>query len=215
MKSRVMLAVVCLVLAAPAGAQEDFPVRGRDAVLQPPGRGDFPPGVPPMPGGLPGPGPGAPQIDHKELVGALLEVLPDKDVLIRQGVAAALTRIGQPAVGPLVAIVKDTDKNKELRANAAYILGKIGPTAREAVPVLTRALKEKDADRELRRRLVFALASIIGNDYGPGFGMGPGMPMMPGMTGTVSATAKVPDPGLLVPDARDETKPARPDEEKK
>lgn len=156
-----------------------------------------PPGVggpqPPMgfiggPGGLPG------RTDYKELVPALIDTLGDADSDVRKNVAHSLARIGQPAVTPLLDILKDKEKSKELKANAAYVLGKIGPSAREALPALTRALK--DHDRDLRRRAAFAIAHIVSNDF-QGFppGMFPGG-MRPGMGGT-TADAGIADPGLL------------------
>jgi hypothetical protein len=142
------------------------------------GGGPFPPGAGP---------------DRKELVASLVTVLDDDDSDVRNLAAITLARLGRQSVGPLVEIVKDKDKGTKLRANAAYVLGNIGPAASEAIPALTRALKEKNTD--LRKRAVFALARIVADDnnrYGgfPG-GFGGGPPMGVGSTG------KVPDPGIV------------------
>jgi hypothetical protein len=142
--------------------------------------------------------------DYKETVPALISALSDDDGDVRKSVAAALAHIGESAVSPLLDILKDKEKGKELRANAAYVLGKIGGPARSALPALTKALK--DPDRDLRRRAAFALAHIIGSDAG-GFPGPSGFP--PGMLpsgGRVGDTTKVdiPDPGVVAPGAKEE-----------
>src|SRR5206468_3279036 len=86
------------------------------------------------------------------------------------------------------------------RANAAYVLGRIGSPARDAIPALTKALKE--ADRDLRRRAAFALAHVIAsNDFqgGMAFGEG-GMPGgMGGFGGRRGGGDDLPDPGVVLP----------------
>src|SRR5439155_9140254 len=125
------------------------------------------------PGGFPMPGfPGG--ADHKELVAALIDNLDDSDAEVRQAVVTALGKIGRQAVSPLVGILKDKDKSTALRANAAYALGQIGYQAQEALPELTKALKEKD--KELRKRAAYAVGNIVQTG---GFGIGFGGPFGP------------------------------------
>ncbi len=187
----------------------------------PPGGGPGFPGGPPgfPPGGPPGaPGfPGAPaRTDYKELVPVLVDALNDDDGDVRRYAAHTLTRIGRPAVTALLDVLKDRDKGAQVRANAAYVLGKLGPQAREAVPVLTKALKE--SDRELRRRAAFALAQLVGDDHNfagmPGGFGGPGMAMMSGGGG--SPRPALPDPGVVAPGVeKDAKKPERTDDKPK
>ena len=105
----------------------------------PPGAGQPPQGFPggapggfQPPGGGPFPGFGPPggRTDYKELIPALIDTLGDPDADVRKNVVHALGHLGQSAVTPLLDILKDKDKSKEARANAAYALGKIGPQAR-------------------------------------------------------------------------------------
>src|SRR5262249_39949782 len=112
-------------------------------------------------------------------------------------VAVTLARVGQPAVTPLLDLLKDKDKSKSARANAAYVLGKIGGQAQAAVPVLLKALKEPD--RDLRRRAAFALAQVVGDAQGnsgmfPG-GMGGGM----GFAMRRGGGEDLHDPGIVPP----------------
>jgi HEAT repeat protein len=142
--------------------------------------------------------------DHKELVTALVDILEDNDTDVRASAAQALAKIGRQSIEPLVAILKDKDKSAGLRANAAYILGQIGPQAREALPPLTKALKE--GDKELRKRAAFAIANIVeetgGFNLPPGFGGG-GFGGGAGRT----TTGKVHDPGVVGPsNAKEEKK---------
>ena len=210
MKRSAAFAMLCLFLASGdvllAQERPDPPRPPQPAPTQPPGGfPQFPPGGPG--GGIPGfPG----MADHKELVTALVDILEDNDADVRASVAQALAKIGKQSVEPLVSILKDKDKSAALRANAAYILGQIGPQAREALPPLTKALKENDKD--LRKRAAFAIANIV--DDGGAFGLPPGI-FGPGgqFGGGRPAQGKIPDPGVVGPTNVKETKPPR--EEKK
>lgn len=173
--------------APPGVAQppQGGPPGGAPGGFQPPGGGPFPPGFGP-PGG---------RTDYKELIPALIDTLGDPDADVRKNVVHALGHLGQSAVTPLLDILKDKDKSKEARANAAYALGKIGPQARAALPTLAKALK--DHDRELRRRAAFAIAHILGGSpYGP-YGSMPGGMAPPGGGGRASEA--IADPGILLP----------------
>ncbi len=211
----------CGVLAAQE--RRDPPPRppGTDPTQPPGGFPGGPPGGFPgqPPGGFPGqpPGgfPGFPGgTDYKELVGVLVDMLEDSDADVRQSVVTALAKIGRQAVDPLTDIVKDKDKSASLRANAAYILGQIGPQARTALPVLTKALKEND--KELKKRAAFAVANIVGDEFnigglppgifGPG-GMGGGVGI--GVGGKAGGPMKIHDPGVVPPTPPKEKKPEK------
>jgi len=204
MKHTLTLVLAALLLAGGArlSAQEKPDPKPPIALpAQPPGGGIGGPGLPGLPG-LGGPG-GA---DHKELVAALIDNLDDSDAEVRQEVATALGKIGRQAVSPLVAVLKDKDKSTALRANAAYALGKVGPPAQEALPELTKALKEKD--KELRKRAAYAVGNIVqGGGYGFGFGGigGPfpgGPPPLGGGGGLKPLDPGAAPPGLLPPEKK-------------
>ena len=188
------LAALLLVGGARLSAQEKIdptpPVGAPGLPGQPPGVG----GIGGPPGGLPGFGP---TTDHKELVAALIDNLDDADAEVRQAVAMALGKVGRQAVSPLVGVLKDKDKSASLRANAAYALGQIGSSAQEALPELTKALKEKD--KELRKRAAYAIGNIVQGGHGFGFGGLP-VPVPFGPGGAPGGGGLKPlDPGAVPP----------------
>jgi HEAT repeat protein len=192
----------------------------RLAAQQPPPRAPQP-ALPGQPGGQPFQPPGA--IDYKELIPALIDALKDSDADVRQSAAGALAGMGRQAVTPLLDIVKDQGKDKDLRANAAYVLGLMGGNGREALPTLTKMLK--DDDKDMRRRAAFAIQRIIketpagagmpGSPYG---GFPPGTLTPPGSLPGVPGDKQLafPDPGLIAPSGTPASKPpAKPETEKK
>jgi hypothetical protein len=145
---------------------------------------------------------------YKDLVPALRDALADPEGGVRQLAAATLARIGPDAVTPLVEALRA--KDKETRANAAYVLGHMGEPAQEALPALAKALK--DEDKDVRRRAAYAIHLVVtrvGSSAvpegqaagapgaavppgGTGLGLAGGPPAMPGMGALL-------DPGLLLP----------------
>jgi hypothetical protein len=181
---------------------------------------------------LPGPrgaaAPGEPPVEpgqFKEIVPALLEALADTDGSVRQLAGATLAKIGPDAVRPLIEALKA--KDRDTRANAAYVLGHQVPPSREALPALAKALK--DDDKEVRRRVAYAINRIVLHSEaasmmpspesvpGPAGLEGPaGSPPMPGMAMPGSAMPRMPvppDPGLLLPESSAPAKPGK-DEKK-
>ncbi len=74
--------------------------------------------------------------DAAPTVPALVEALGDDNLLLRQGAAGTLVRMGRPAVPRLLkALRKD---NLDLRRALIVILGRIGPGAAEALPALEK-----------------------------------------------------------------------------
>jgi hypothetical protein len=143
----------------------------------------------------------------KEIVAPLLAALADSDGNVRQLAAASLIKIGPDAVAPLTEALKA--KDLETRANAAYVLGHLKPTPREALPALAKALK--DEDKEVRVRAAFAIHSIVSrveasgrsDDDLLGAGGGPARPATPGGTMPMGRMSVTPlDPGLLVPEVK-------------
>jgi hypothetical protein len=80
--------------------------------------------------------------------------LRDADLEIRTGAAEALVRMGSVAVTPLVEALLDEDV--DFRRAVIHTLGRIGPDAAAAVPVLTTAR----ADEQLAQAAEEALAAI-------------------------------------------------------
>jgi hypothetical protein len=168
------------------------------------------PGAEPRPAGEPG--------QYKDIVPALLGALADPDGSVRHLAAATLVKIGPDAVPPLIDALKA--KDRETRANAAYVLAQLGESARDALPALAKALK--DDDKEVRRRAAFALHNIVSRTETVAAAgaaspeEGPGTPG--GLTARMAARAYVPgmqtplDPGLLVPTV---SLPGKPEKEHK
>ena len=197
-------------LPSPAAAQPGQPVTGP--------RGGLLPGNQPGPPAEPG--------QYKEIVPALLEALADADGGVRQLAAATLVKIGPDAVPPLIDALKA--KDRESRANAAYVLGQQVPAPREALPALAKALK--DEDKEVRRRVAYALHSIVvHSETASGMSSpegvagaagleGPpaGPPTMKGLPSPSAGMPHVPgplDPGLLLPEST--PPPAKPGKDEK
>jgi uncharacterized protein (TIGR02996 family) len=95
--------------------------------------------------------------------GALCKALADPELQVRRDAINQLDRLATPtmtvAVEPLCKVLGDTDEY--MRAQAAHILGKIGPPAAAALDELIRRMKA--ADSKERARVVEAIALI-----GPG-----------------------------------------------
>jgi HEAT repeat protein/uncharacterized RDD family membrane protein YckC len=89
-------------------------------------------------------------------VAPLIRALDDSSAQVRKAAAASLVAIGEPAVNGLTEALKDGSRNT--RGWSAVALGKIGRSARGAVPALVEALK--DSDSQVRKACMAALAAI-------------------------------------------------------
>jgi len=74
----------------------------------------------------------------------------------------ALLAMGQEIVPSMIALLRDDDW--EMRRGSAWILGRLGPDAREAVPALTRAIQ--DPHPAVRRKAAESLKKIQGQPDG-------------------------------------------------
>jgi hypothetical protein len=79
----------------------------------------------------------------KPAVPALIDLLADEE--ISEDAARALAAIGSEAVEPLISSL--TTRNLKIRLGAIAALGGMGSNARQAVPVLSRCLREEGAVR--------------------------------------------------------------------
>jgi HEAT repeat protein len=96
--------------------------------------------------------------EAKPAIPQLADALKDNDGHVKAAAALALWRIEgktEPAVAVLIETLNGGDEDSYCRESAAQALGKIGPSAREAIPHLTAALS-KD-----RRGLRIAAAGAL------------------------------------------------------
>jgi bilin biosynthesis protein len=97
---------------------------------------------------------------YKELVPALLAALAEKDEKIRVHVHAAVVALDKDAVPGLIKLMEG--KDNELHVRAANVLAQMGTMGRrhkDAIPVLTRALR--DENRAVRQAAAHALSQIV------------------------------------------------------
>ena len=83
-----------------------------------------------------------------------IQELREKNENVRVDASTNLATIGKPAVPFLIEALKE----KEIRAVVTFILGRIGPNAKAAVPALIEEIK--DEDKNVRARAVEALGKI-------------------------------------------------------
>ena len=96
--------------------------------------------------------------DAKEASPTLVEVLVDPDEGTSIGIAAALRDIGPGAVPALIEALGDRPR----MTRAAFVLGQIGPAAKDALPVLTKLLEHPNPD--IRQNARKALKQISGEE---------------------------------------------------
>jgi HEAT repeat protein len=89
--------------------------------------------------------------DPKEAVAGLRGALNDSRKEVQEAAAIALGKMGKEAVGPLVAVIKDTNRETEVRRKAAESLGSIGPDAHEALPTLVNGLRIPDPNDKKKK----------------------------------------------------------------
>jgi hypothetical protein len=94
----------------------------------------------------------------KELAPFLIGAMKtDDDPKVRASAEAALAGLGAEIIPRMIDLVQDKE-SLTARQGAVSVLGRIGPSAKAAVPVLIDALKDKDLP--LRHRAVLALTKI-------------------------------------------------------
>ena len=87
--------------------------------------------------------------------GPLLELLREKDAEVRLTGVKVLVALGPPPESErarVTAMLGENDAPAEVTIYAAHTLGQLGADAREAMPVLLRALAQASADVRPRTR---------------------------------------------------------------
>jgi len=92
----------------------------------------------------------------KPATGTLIKLLRDKETIVPVFAAAALANMGRPAVPALTAALKDPDA--VVRSIAAETLGRIGPEAAQAAGALTETTRDSNAD--VRKEAAAALQKM-------------------------------------------------------
>jgi HEAT repeat protein len=96
---------------------------------------------------------------RKTAIPVLIELLGDKEAIMRIKAAWVLHDIGPEAKAAVPALIKLLrDKDPEAQMAAASALGKMGPAAREAVSALTRL--HRDGPSDVRSSAAKALEEI-------------------------------------------------------
>ena len=101
--------------------------------------------------------------EAKEAIPILIETIREvrnRDKRILVACNKALLAMGKEIVPHMISLLKDD--TWEMRRGAAWILGKLGPDARDAVPALTEALK--DTNPAVRTKAQEALKKIQGEE---------------------------------------------------
>jgi HEAT repeat protein len=101
--------------------------------------------------------------EAKEAIPILIEtirVVRNRDKRILVACNSALLAMGKEIVPHMIALLKDD--TWEMRRGAAWILGKVGPDARDVVPALTEALN--DSNPAVRTKAQEALKKVKGGN---------------------------------------------------
>ena len=99
--------------------------------------------------------------EAKQAIPVLIETIRetknrDKNILLSCNYA--LLKMGKEIVPYMISLLKDDDW--EMRGGSAWILGKVGPDAKDAVPALTESLHDTNA--VVRRKAAESLKKIQG-----------------------------------------------------
>jgi len=97
--------------------------------------------------------------ERRRVIDALVTALGEDDQMLRQFAATSLAELGGEKVeDPLLDIVKDDDRDPEVRAQAIFTLGKVGgERSREALDAII-----DDTDHETIRKRAFSAISKLG-----------------------------------------------------
>lgn len=93
--------------------------------------------------------------DAKPSVGALVAILRDQDNVVRVAAIEALGGIGHDAWLSVIALLRQTDEDKDIRTSVENSLRKIGPPP-AAVPQLAQVLRDQD------KRVAIGAVTVLG-----------------------------------------------------
>ena len=101
--------------------------------------------------------------DARPAIPLLLAAVVDSDVQVRMAAVIALGNLHAQATTDVILILSAAlfDANPFVRENACYALERIGPKAKDAVPVLSRFVKSTDSNMTL---LAIRALGAIGQD---------------------------------------------------
>lgn len=97
--------------------------------------------------------------------GSLLARLSDPSVNVRRAASAALIDIDSGDRGLKALTVALSDVDAQVRRNAARAIGRVGPTAEDALPILEEL--SRASDQELRDNALFAIGQIKQSEPSP------------------------------------------------
>jgi len=99
----------------------------------------------------------APPLGDRDLAVRLIAALNDPDPDVRANLSQALAKIGPTAVEPLLEALANSVP--ERHAEAAAVLGFLGPVAKSALPQLLNLLDDKET--EVRRQASQAIIRVL------------------------------------------------------
>ena len=94
----------------------------------------------------------------KEVVAAMIKLVEGKDASLAAGAVNVLRLTGPGAAPAIDALLKYAEGNSKARRSVIQALGKIGPAANRAVPMIIQAFKT--GDRNSRESAAYALGNI-------------------------------------------------------
>jgi HEAT repeat protein len=107
--------------------------------------------------------------DPKDALPGLKGALSDPRKEVQEAAATAMGKMGKDAVGPLMAVFTDTNRETEVRRRAVEALGALGPDARAALPTLIDGLRMPNPKDKTKKKgpnltgLRIEAATALGN----------------------------------------------------
>ena len=105
------------------------------------------------------------EISSKVAVPLLVDLLRTENSVVAARALSQYKAEAAPALPELVALLQDTSQDVEARWNAARTIGKIGPEANSAVPVLIEMTRDKEPTiREHSAEAIGDIGSVVGQE---------------------------------------------------
>ena len=91
----------------------------------------------------------------------IAELISDlRDVLTKNVAASKLARAGAEALPAVLTVLNDTSEADDVRAHAAWIVGKMGGPGLSAADDLAAAAADRDNPREMRKMALYSLGTM-------------------------------------------------------